>query len=177
MVYWMEKPHAIGARHDAVSASDAPLPVHHDDPVRRLVSGTYRTHLDAGRLFALVAELWDEKGLINFFIGNISILAPSQVDPAVSESVSRLLRGIGEYFSLFGHDISFNPGPGYIGIERDFVFQFACLDTEAAADALVCIYEKHPPAGLRRGMYAEGPDDFIQPSRQCYGNGSFDSQF
>jgi hypothetical protein len=167
MVYRMEEPHAIGTRHDAVSASDAPLPVHHDDAVRRLVSGAYGTHLDAGRLFALVAELWDEKGFINFFIGNISILAPSQVDPAASESVSRLLRGIGEYFSLFGYNIPFNPGPGYIGIERDFVFQFACLDTEAAADALVRIYEKYPPGMLWRGIYGERANDFIQPSCQC----------
>lgn len=125
----------------------------------------------------MVAEFWNEKSLIDFFIRNIFELAPSQVDPAVSESISSFLWGIGEYFSLFRHDISFNPGSGYIALERDLAFKLTCLHTEAAPDALVRIYEKYPPERLWRGMNGKGPDDFSQPSGQCYGDGSFDGQF
>jgi hypothetical protein len=177
MVCWMKKPHAIGARHNTISAPDAPRPIHQDHAVRCLVGSAYGAYLDAGRLFALVAELWNEKGFIDFFIGNIFELASSQVDPAVSESISCLLGGIGEDFSLVGHDISFNPGSGYVALERDLVFELACLHTETATDAFVCIYKKYPPERLWGGANGKGPDDVMQPSGQCCGDGSFDGQF
>ena len=150
MVDWMEKPHAVGARHDTVSAADAPLPVHQDHPVRRLVSGTYRTHLDAGRLFALVAELWDEKGLINFFLGNIFKLAPSQIDPAVSESVSRLFRGIGEYFSLLWSRHTVQPRSGRHRHQKGFRFP-AYMPLHRNRSRCTYRYRREIPSGRGSG--------------------------
>jgi hypothetical protein len=177
MVYRMEEPHAIGAGHNTVTTADAPLPVHQDYAFRRLVGSAHRTHLDAGRLIALVAELGNEKGLINFFLGNIFELAPSQVDPAVSEPISCLLWGIGEYFSLFGHDISFNPGSGYIALERDFVFELTGLYTETAADAFIGIDEKYKAQGRCPGPNIRGPEDSVQSFGQHHSGGSFHGQF
>jgi hypothetical protein len=139
MVYWMEKSHAIRAGHDTITAADAPCPVHQHYPVGILISRANGTHLDAGRLVALITELGNEKGFINLFLRNIFELTPSQIDPAVSKSVSRLFWGIGEYFSVFGHDVSFDPGSGHIALERYFVFELTGLYAETAADAFISI--------------------------------------
>ena len=45
----------IGAGCDAVPATDAPVVIHHDDPIRFLPGGMDRTYLHAGRVLTLLA--------------------------------------------------------------------------------------------------------------------------
>jgi hypothetical protein len=177
MVYRMEKPHAIGAGHNTISTPDAPLPVHQDHAFRCLVGSAYGTYLDAGRFVALVAEFGNEKGLINFFIRNILELSAPQIDPAISESISCLFGGIGEDFSVFGYDISFNPGSGYITVERNFVFELTGLDTKTAADTFISIDEKYKTRGRNPGLSVLRPEKSAQSFDQQHGGGSSYGQF
>jgi hypothetical protein len=50
----VEDPSLIGAGGDAVPATDAPVIINHDDPVRLLPGGVNRTDLHAGRFLALL---------------------------------------------------------------------------------------------------------------------------
>src|SRR5208282_2667049 len=56
VVFRVEKPDPVWARHNAVPAADAPGPVYQNYAVRGLICGAYRTYLHAGRVLALVAE-------------------------------------------------------------------------------------------------------------------------
>jgi len=177
MVDRMEKSHAVRAGHNAVTAADAPLPIHQHNTISSLVSCAHRTYLDAGRLCALVAELGNEKSLFDFFRGNVFEFAMSQIDPAGGKSVPRFFRCIGEYVSLRGYNIPFNPGPGDIRVKGDFVFQFAGLDAETAADALIGIDKKYETAGRRRGLNIGGPENSVQSPGQHNDSGSFRGQY
>jgi hypothetical protein len=169
MVYRMEEPHSIRAGHDTITTPDAPFLVHQDHPVCGLICGAHRAYLDTGGLFALVTELGHKKSLIDVLGGNISVLSHSEIDPRGGESVPGFLGGIGKYFSVFGDHVSFNPGSRDIGVKGNLIFEFACLDTEAAADALVGIHEKYPAEGFWRSMSGSGPEDFNAPFHQHQG--------
>jgi hypothetical protein len=173
----MEKPHAVRAGHDTVTAADAPLPVHQHHTVGILVSRAHRTYLDTGRFFALVAKFGDKKSLFNLFPGYIFKLTVPQIDPSISESIPRLFRSIGEYFSFSRYDIPFNPGPGDVGSKRDFIFQFTGFYTETAADAFIGIDEKYKAQGRGRGLNIRGPENSIQSFDQHHSGGSFYGQF
>jgi hypothetical protein len=148
MVYRMEEPHSIRTGHDAIATPDAPFPVDVDYPVGGLIRGAHRAYLDTGGLFTLVTELGNKKGFIDVLKRNIFVLSHTKVDPRGGESVPGFLGGICKYFSVFGDHVSFNPSSRDIGVKGDFIFEFACLDTKAAADALVGIHEKYPSEGL-----------------------------
>jgi hypothetical protein len=159
----MEKPHAIRAGHDAIPAPDAPLPVHEDHPVCGLIGCPYRAYLDTGRFFTLIAKLGHKKSLINFFFRNIFVPSLAKIHPARDKAIPRFLGCIREYFSLFGDNVSFHPGPGDIGLEGDFIFELTRLDTEAAPDTLVGIHQKYPADRLQRSMKDSRLKNFVQP--------------
>ena len=61
LVNRMEETHTVGAGHDAVAASDAPVAVYEDDAVTGLVGRPYRADLHAGCVVTLIAELGHEE--------------------------------------------------------------------------------------------------------------------
>jgi hypothetical protein len=162
LIYGVEKSHSVGAGHDAIAASNTPLPVNEDNSVCRLIGGTYRADLHTGRFIALVAEFRHKKGFIDMIPFDILITTHSQVHAVRREPISRFLRGIGEDPAIFGDDIPLHPGPGDIGFVRDFIFELAGPDTEPAANALVCIHEKYPADRLYGGQAFPGSENFIQ---------------
>jgi hypothetical protein len=177
MVGGMEKSHAVRAGHDAVAAPDTPFPVDQDYSVCGLIGRPHRAYLNTGRFVTLVAEFRHKKSLIDSFRGHLSVSAQPQVDAAGGESIPGFLGGVGQYFSSFGNDVSFHPGPGNIGLKGDFIFEFAGLDTEAAANALIRIHKKYPAGGPWGSMQGHGPEDFIQSFGQSQGGGSSHGQF
>jgi hypothetical protein len=140
----MEESHPIGAGHDAVPASDAPLSIHEDNPFRRLIGCTNRADLHTGRLGALVAEFGDKKCFIYYLPFHFLISPHSQIYPAGNESIPGFLRRIGEDPAISGDDIPLHPGPGHIGIEGDLIFELTGLDAETTTNAFVGIHEKYP---------------------------------
>jgi hypothetical protein len=163
MVYGVEKPHSVRAGHDAIAAPDAPLLVHQDYSLRGSIGGAYRTYLDTGRFFTLVAELGHKKGFLNFFPGDFFIPSLPEIDSAGGETIPRLLGGVCEYPFFFGNDVTLNPGAGDIGLKGDFILELTGFDTEAAPNALIGVHQKYPADGPRRSMQGNGPEDFIQP--------------
>ena len=71
VIYRVEEPDAIRTAHDTVSATDTPGPVDHDNTVRRLIGCADRADLNAGRIFALVAELGHKEGLFYIFLPDV----------------------------------------------------------------------------------------------------------
>jgi hypothetical protein len=166
LVYRVKKPHSVRAGHNAIAATDAPLPVHQDDPCRSLVGGTHWAYLDTGGFGTLVAKLGHEKSLIDFLWQNLLVFSLSKIHPAGNEAVPAFLRGICEYFSILGNDVPFHPGPGDIGSEGDFIFELTGLYTEAATDAFVGIHEKYPADRLGGSPPLLGPENFVKPTGQ-----------
>ena len=71
VIYRMEEPDAVRTAHDTVTAPDAPGPVDHDNAVRRLIGRANRADLNAGGIFALVAELGHKERLFYIFLLNV----------------------------------------------------------------------------------------------------------
>ena len=71
MMHRMKEPDAIRTCHNAVSASDAPLPVYEHNAVLCLICSADRADLNTGRVLALIAELWDKESL---FMSSFNIL-------------------------------------------------------------------------------------------------------
>jgi len=140
LVLRVEKPHAVGASHDAVAAANAPFPIYEDHAVVRLVRCADRAYLDACRVITLIAELRNKKCLGDIF--RINFLSPNV---ASREAVSATIGRIRVSLTIFGHYIAFNPGPGDRGIIRNFIFNLAGFDAEAAANAFISVDEKDIP--------------------------------
>jgi hypothetical protein len=121
----------------------------------------------------LVAELGHKEGLVNPVLGNILELSHSEINPAGDESVPGFLGGIRKDLSLFGNDISLHPGPGDVGLERDFIFKLTGFDAVAAADALIGVHQKGPAHGLHRSLKGERLVKNVQSVGQGYGSGPF----
>ena len=68
---WVEETHAIGACHDAVTATDTPSAINKHHTVFSLVGCPYRADLDTCRFLALVTEFGNEESLGNLFSGNL----------------------------------------------------------------------------------------------------------
>jgi hypothetical protein len=114
----------------------------------------------------MVAKLGHKKSLIDFLRPNLLVSSLSKINPAGNEPVPAFLRGIREYFSIFGNDVPFHPGPGDIGPEGDFILELAGLYAEAATDAFVGIHEKYPSYRLCGSQPFLGPENFVKPSGQ-----------
>jgi len=106
LVFRVEEPHAVGASHDAVAAADAPFPIYKDHAVVRLVRCADRAYLDAGRVIALIAELWYKKCLCDIF--RINLLSPNV---ATGKTVSPAIGRICVSLTILRHHIAFNPSP------------------------------------------------------------------
>jgi hypothetical protein len=104
-------------------------------------------------------------------LGNIFIPSQSQIHPLAGEPIPGFLGAIGEYFSIFGDDVPFYPGPGNVGLKGDFIFTFTCLDAEATADALVGIHQKNPTDRPRSSMKRNRPEGLVQALSQGQGGG------
>jgi hypothetical protein len=99
----VENPSFVRAGCNAVSASNTPVVIHHDDPIRFLPGGVDRTYLHAGRLLTLLAlnrEI-DESLLGNQFrvivmfrvfeIDQVSSLEPENPDPLELRIMARMV--------------------------------------------------------------------------------------
>jgi hypothetical protein len=166
LIYGVEKSHSVGTGHDAIPATDTPLPVNEDDPLRRLIGGAYRADLYTGRFITLVAEFRNKKRFIDILPLDNLIPPHSQIHPIRREPIPCFLRSIGKDPAIFGNHIPFHPCPRDIGFVRDFVFELAGLDAEAAADAFVCIHEEHPADRLYGGQAFGGSENSIQAFAQ-----------
>jgi hypothetical protein len=140
LVHRMEEPDAIGASHNAVATADAPIPVNQDNAIVRLVGGTNRADLDAGRVVALVAELRNKKRLVDIL--GLNFFATNR---ACRESVSSTIRRICEGAAIFHDNVAFNPGSRYGRIIGNLVFVLAGFDAQSATDALGRIDQECPP--------------------------------
>jgi hypothetical protein len=135
----MEEPDAVGARHDAVAATDAPFPVDQHNTIVGLISRAHRADLHTCRVFALITELRHEESLRNFV--GIDLFIPDQV---ADETVAATQWRIDMRLPVPGNDVTLYPGSRDGGIERYFIFFFACRDTQAATDTPPRIDEECP---------------------------------
>src|SRR5659263_91514 len=137
MIFRMEEPGAVRAGHNAVAATDAPCPVNENNTVRGLIGGADGADLHTGWLVALVAELRDKEGLVDLFRLDIQIIALTEVDLRIDETVAGGLWRISMKSAVLGQHISLYPGTRGISIIGDLVLLFAGLYTKPAPDAFI----------------------------------------
>src|ERR1022692_4111576 len=130
----VEVPRTIRTSLDTVPAANAVFFVDEYHAVRRLVGGPNRTNLHAGGILAVIAQLRDKEGLLDF-----------RVAVAIAEAV--ILRGVGcrnvhrirlavdarSIFALEVH-VTLHPGTKVLRIEGDLVPYLASLLAAQAAD-------------------------------------------
>jgi hypothetical protein len=139
LVVWMKEAHAVGAGHDAVAATNAPIPVDQDYAIVGLVGCPDRAHLDTGRVVALVTELRHKERLANvlrvdFFIAYLVIY----------KAIATAHWGIDMRFTILGYDVSFDPGARYRCVLGDFIFNLTGFYAKSAAHAFRRVYLKCP---------------------------------
>jgi hypothetical protein len=122
----VEEARAVGAGLDAITATDAIVLVDQNHPVLALEGGSHGADLDAGRVFAVVAQLGDEKCPEDLFV---IIHGRKTVDAAVG--------AVDAHLSVCIDDVTLHPGSEVVGFLRYIVFNLASLDALSAADALV----------------------------------------
>ena len=66
--FWADEAHAVRTGLDTVTTPDTVLRINENNTILRPVSGTNRTDLNAWRLFTLVTDFRNEKGLENLLI-------------------------------------------------------------------------------------------------------------
>jgi hypothetical protein len=146
----VKKSHSVRASHDAIPAADTPLSIHQGNSIGGLVGCPYRADLNAGRIFALVTKFRHKESLLNIFVSYFLELSRAQLQSSRGKPISGFLGSIHKYPAVFGHNISFHPGPGDIRFKGNLVFQLTGFNAEAAADTTVGIYEE-PPANRLGG--------------------------
>jgi len=99
----VEDPSFIRTCGDAVPATDAPVVIHHDNPVRFLPRGMDRTYLHTGRILTLLtlngeideSFFWNQIRVIIMFrvfeIDKVSSLEPENPDPLELRIMARMI--------------------------------------------------------------------------------------
>src|SRR6202158_886948 len=140
----VEEARGVGARLDAVLATDAIGMVDQDHAVVGLEGRAGWAHLHAGRMGAVVAQLGDEEGLLDL-----------RVLVAVGESIGTFRTGGRDVHGVvlavdarpvlaLQIDVALDPGAEVMSVAGDLVFRLARLDAAQAADAFRGINAERP---------------------------------
>jgi hypothetical protein len=140
----IEEAHAIRTGLHAILAADAVVVIDQDHTIVGSVGGTGRTHLHAGRMRAVVAELGHEECLFDLCV---LVDVGESIFPFRTRGfdVHRIVVAIDARFIFtFQIDIPLHPGAEMMRILGDVVFRLARLDATQAADALCGIDAERP---------------------------------